>query len=188
MKALIDADDKPARAQMAGFIEWANQQEITIPVRLVSQGGTAGGSLSGIVDGSPVALTRNNHTTARLAGFHPLRRHGRSLRVDQRAQLARCGAKPPLRLGRQSPCWKTAGAAAHRVVRRSAILLAAGRHRDRAGSLGGRPRLQRLPHLQQESETPIVKHVQLTAPGPFAFEPVDPFGDYFSGTIYLIEI
>lgn len=51
VKALIDADDKPARKQMAGFIEWANQQEITIPVRLVSQGGTAGGSLSGIVDG-----------------------------------------------------------------------------------------------------------------------------------------
>lgn len=52
VKAMIQADDKPARKEMAGFIAWANQQEITIPVRLVPHGGAAGGgSLNSLVDG-----------------------------------------------------------------------------------------------------------------------------------------
>lgn len=43
--------------------------------------------------------------------------------------------------------------------------------------------------LQQESETPIVKSVVFDrSQGPLAFEPVDDFGDYFSGTLYLIEV
>lgn len=50
--AMVKADDKPARQEMRGFIEWANRQEIVIPVRL-STGG-AGGGLNGLVD----SLTR----------------------------------------------------------------------------------------------------------------------------------
>lgn len=43
--------------------------------------------------------------------------------------------------------------------------------------------------LQQESETPLVKSVIFDrAQGPFAFEPVDDFGDYFSGSLYLTEV
>lgn len=43
--------------------------------------------------------------------------------------------------------------------------------------------------LQQESETPIVKSVVFDREkGPFAFEPLDDFGDYFTGTLYLIEV
>lgn len=46
--AKIDADDKPGRKKMAGFIEWASQQEITIPVRLIATGN--GGDINGLVD------------------------------------------------------------------------------------------------------------------------------------------
>lgn len=43
--------------------------------------------------------------------------------------------------------------------------------------------------LQRESEAPVVKRVAFDrAKGPIDFKPVDPFADYFSGTLYLIEI
>lgn len=50
VKAMIQADDQPARKEMAGFIRWANQQEVVIPVRLVTSGGAGGGSLNSLVD------------------------------------------------------------------------------------------------------------------------------------------
>lgn len=56
-------------------------------------------------------------------------------------------------------------------------------------SAGAIPGFNAYLTLQQEFETPIVKHVMFDrAKGPFSFEPVDPFGDHFSGTLYLIEI
>lgn len=43
--------------------------------------------------------------------------------------------------------------------------------------------------LQQADETPLIKSVVFDrTAGPFAWAPVDPFGDYFSGTLYLIEV
>ncbi|HRD65722.1 MAG TPA: hypothetical protein PKY50_06155 [Candidatus Competibacter sp.] len=43
--------------------------------------------------------------------------------------------------------------------------------------------------LQRDDDPSIAKTVVFDrARGPFALEPVDPFGDYLSGTIYLIEV
>ncbi|HRD65721.1 MAG TPA: tape measure protein [Candidatus Competibacter sp.] len=48
--ATISADDDPARKTLGAFVADANKMQITIPVRLVPQGGANGSSLGGLLD------------------------------------------------------------------------------------------------------------------------------------------
>lgn len=51
VKAMIKADDKPARKEMAGFIAWASQQKIVIPIELRPNNFSDGSNLRSLLDG-----------------------------------------------------------------------------------------------------------------------------------------